>query len=153
MNKRGNPCPTCFPFVGKVLIDDVWSGGRKDGVDPETGKRYPLMSKAIEAGLYHPRCKDSHTTYFPGISTADDTWTKKERRLDRIMPGSRRSSMQSGRQRSMGGWRNTHWMRRIRDGMLPEGKSGRSAMRCAIKRTSNLRFILLNLRLQTFKSR
>lgn len=78
MNKRGNPCPKCLPFVGKVLIDDVWSGGRKDGVDPNTGKRYPLMSKAIEYGLYHPRCKDSHTTYFPGISTADDTWTKEE---------------------------------------------------------------------------
>lgn len=72
MNKRGNPCPLCLPFVGKVLIDDVWSGGsRKDG-------SYPLMSKAISAGLYHPRCKDSHTTYFPGISTADDTWTKEE---------------------------------------------------------------------------
>ena len=78
MNKRGNPCPKCLPFVGKVLIDDVWSGGRKDGVDPNTGKRYPLMSKAIAYGLYHPRCKDSHTTYFPGISTADDTWTKEE---------------------------------------------------------------------------
>ena len=72
VNKRGNPCPKCLPFVGKVLIDDVWSGGsRKDG-------SYPLMSSAIEAGLYHPRCKDSHTTYFPGISTADDTWTKEE---------------------------------------------------------------------------
>lgn len=72
MNKRGNPCPKCLPFVGKVLIDDVWSGGRKsDGP-------YPLMSKAISAGLYHPRCKDGHTTYFPGVSTADDKWTKKE---------------------------------------------------------------------------
>lgn len=78
MAKRGNPCPKCVPFVGKVLIDDVWSGGRKDGVDLETGKKYPLMSYAINCGLYHPRCKDSHTTYFPGISTADDTWTKKE---------------------------------------------------------------------------
>ena len=78
MAKRGNPCPKCLPFVGKVLIDDVWSGGRSDGVDPETGKRYPLMSYAISKGLYHPRCKDSHTTYFPGISTADDTWTKDE---------------------------------------------------------------------------
>lgn len=77
MAKRGNPCPKCLPFVGKVLIDDVWSGGSKDGVDPETGKRYPLMSYAISKGLYHPRCKDSHTTYFPGISTADDTWTKE----------------------------------------------------------------------------
>ena len=72
VNKRGNPCPKCLPFCGKVLIDDVWSGGKKsDGP-------YPLMSKAIAAGLYHPRCKDSHTTYFTGISTADDTWTKKE---------------------------------------------------------------------------
>ena len=78
MAKRGNPCPKCLPFVGTVLIDDVWSGGRSDGVDPETGKRYPLMSYAISKGLYHPRCKDSHTTYFPGISTADDTWTEEE---------------------------------------------------------------------------
>lgn len=47
MNKRGNPCPKCLPFCGKVLIDDVWSGGsRKDGP-------YPLMSTAIAAGLYH----------------------------------------------------------------------------------------------------
>jgi hypothetical protein len=72
VNKRGNPCPKCLPFVGKVLIDDVWSGGKKsDGP-------YPLMSKAIAAGLYHPRCKDSHATYLPGISTADDTWTREE---------------------------------------------------------------------------
>ncbi|WP_283683326.1 phage minor capsid protein [Parablautia sp. Marseille-Q6255] len=78
INKRGNPCPKCLPFCGKVLIDDVWSGGSEDGVDPETGKKYPLMSYAISCGLYHPRCKDSHTTYFPGISTADDTWTREE---------------------------------------------------------------------------
>lgn len=48
VNKRGNPCPKCLPFCGKVLIDDVWSGG-----DARDGK-YPLMSKAIAAGLYHP---------------------------------------------------------------------------------------------------
>lgn len=72
INKRGNPCPKCLPFVGKVMIDDVWSGGNeKDG-------NYPLLSKAIKYGLYHPRCKDSHTTYFQGISTQDDTWTKEE---------------------------------------------------------------------------
>ena len=47
MAKRGNPCPKCLPFVGKVLIDDVWSGGRSDGVDPGTGKRYPLMLSLI----------------------------------------------------------------------------------------------------------
>ncbi|MEY8536434.1 phage minor capsid protein [Blautia pseudococcoides] len=73
MNKRGNPCPKCLPFVGKVLIDDVWSGGSKADGD------YPLMSSAISAGLYHPRCKDGHTTYFPGISTLpDDKFSKQE---------------------------------------------------------------------------
>ncbi len=73
MNKRGNPCPKCLPFCGKILIDDVWSGGKKsDGP-------YPLVSSAIAAGLYHPRCKDSHTTYFEGISTPpDDKYSKKE---------------------------------------------------------------------------
>lgn len=72
INKRGNPCPKCLPWVGKILIDDVWSGGKEgDG-------KYPLMSKAIKAGLYHPRCRDSHTTYFPKLSAADDTWSEKE---------------------------------------------------------------------------
>ena len=91
VNKRGNPCPKCLPFCGKVLIDDVWSGGsRKDG-------KYPLMSTAIAAGLYHPRCKDSHTTYFPGISTADDTWTEKE--LETVGQASKRAAEKQYAQR------------------------------------------------------
>lgn len=73
INKRGdNPCPLCVPFVGKVMIDDVWSGGPKDGKSPVTGVKYPLMSSAVTAGLYHPRCRDSHTTYFEGVSTPPD---------------------------------------------------------------------------------
>lgn len=73
INKRGNACPKCLPFCGKVLIDDVWSGGKaSDGP-------YQLISSAIAAGLYHPRCKDSHTTYFEGVSSApDDTYTNAE---------------------------------------------------------------------------
>lgn len=80
INKRGdNPCPKCLPFVGKVMIDDVWSNGPKDGKSPITGKQYPLISSAIAAGLYHPRCRDSHTTYFEGISTPPDgKFSKKE---------------------------------------------------------------------------
>lgn len=73
MNKRGNPCPKCLPFVGKILIDDVWSGGK-----PEDGP-YMLMSKAVEAGLYHPRCKDSHTTYFDFLNEEDNKVTDKEK--------------------------------------------------------------------------
>lgn len=74
VHKRGNPCPKCLPFVGKVLIDDVWSGGSS-----AEGQKYPLMSTAVSAGLYHPRCKDTHSTYFPGISEEpDDVFTKDE---------------------------------------------------------------------------
>ena len=89
MNKRSCPCPRCAPFVGKVFIDDVWSGGQayingenkqKDenavayggmltGKSPVTGIEYPLLSEAIRQGLYHPRCKDVHSTYFEGITT------------------------------------------------------------------------------------
>lgn len=73
VNKRGNPCPKCLPFCGKILIDDVWSGGSK-----EDGN-YPLMSQAIAKGLYHPRCKDVHSTYFEGISTPPEKgWTQEE---------------------------------------------------------------------------
>lgn len=87
VNKRGNPCPKCLPFVGKVLIDDVWSGGKK------SNGNYPLMSTAIKRGLYHPRCKDGHATYFPGISTADDTWTKEE--LQAIEKANKQEAKQS----------------------------------------------------------
>ena len=72
VNKRTDACPQCLPFCGKVFIDDVWSGG----VAEDAG--YPLISSAIEAGFLHPRCKDSFTTWFPGVSTAEDKWTKEE---------------------------------------------------------------------------
>ena len=105
VNKRGNPCPKCLPFCGKVLIDDVWSGGiaciggkqrnqkPTEGLSPVTGLKYPLMSSAVAAGLYHPRCKDVHTTYFEGISTPpDDKYTKEE--LDEIAEKYRKEQKQ-----------------------------------------------------------
>lgn len=60
--KRLNACPLCLPFVDKVLIDDVWSGGK-----PSDGP-YPLVSAALKAGFFHPNCKDHLSTYIPGIT-------------------------------------------------------------------------------------
>ncbi len=72
VHKRGLPCPRCAKWIGKILIDDVWSGGKaSDGP-------YPLMSQAIAGGLYHPNCKDGHSTYYPGISDKPEKVTKKE---------------------------------------------------------------------------
>ena len=56
-------CPMCQPWQGVVLIDDVYSGGTK-----EDGE-YPLLSQAMEDGLYHPNCRDILATYYPGITT------------------------------------------------------------------------------------
>lgn len=70
--KRGAGCPKCTPFQGRVFIDDVWSGGKSsDGP-------YPLLSTAISAGLYHPNCKDTHTTYFEGVSSKPSPPSKEE---------------------------------------------------------------------------
>lgn len=72
VHKRGLPCSKCAKWIGKILIDDVWSGGKaSDGP-------YPLMSQAIAGGLYHPNCKDGHSTYYPGISDKPEKVTKKE---------------------------------------------------------------------------
>lgn len=71
LKKRGNACPKCLPFCGKVLIDDVWSGGIADG-------KHLTMSWAIEQGLYHPNCLDIHTTYFEGITRPAAEYTKEE---------------------------------------------------------------------------
>ena len=63
---RGGGCPYCIKFQGKVFIDDVWSGGT-EAESNSTG--YPLLSTAVKARLFHPNCKDTVVTYFPGINT------------------------------------------------------------------------------------
>lgn len=72
VNKRTNACPLCVPFVGRIFIDDVYSGS---GVK---GGKYPLLSTAIAAGFLHPRCRDSYTTYFEGVSTPPERLTQAE---------------------------------------------------------------------------
>ena len=84
LNKRGNPCPLCAPFVCRVFIDDVWSGGPKNGISPVTGVKYPLLSEAIKKGLYHPNCRDAHTTYFEGISTPPENSRYTADELDEL---------------------------------------------------------------------
>lgn len=68
INRRHGACGRCADFVGMVFIDDVYAGGKKSYAD---GK-YPLLSDAMKAGLFHPRCKDSSSPYFEGISTPPD---------------------------------------------------------------------------------
>lgn len=72
---RGGGCPYCIKFQGKVFIDDVWSGGT-EAESNSTG--YPLLSTAVKARLFHPNCKDTVVTYFPGINIKPIPPTKEE---------------------------------------------------------------------------
>lgn len=75
VNKRGVACPRCLQYVGKVFYDDVW------GTTPvPSPAKYPRLSEAIAGGLYHPNCKDIHTTYFEGVTTPPKPMTVAEKR-------------------------------------------------------------------------
>lgn len=75
VNKRGVACPRCLQWVGRVFYDDVW------GSAPiPTPEKYPRLSEAIKGGLYHPNCKDVHTTFFEGISTPPEPMTAEEKK-------------------------------------------------------------------------
>lgn len=54
-------CKLCKPFERKVLIDDVYSGGKPDDGD------YMLLSEAMKLGLFHPRCRHGLGTYYPEL--------------------------------------------------------------------------------------
>lgn len=78
LNSRQGGCPDCAKYIGKVFIDDVYSNGKKsDG-------NYPLLSTAIKNGLFHPRCKDSTSTYYPELDDLDAPLSEDEiKELDR----------------------------------------------------------------------
>lgn len=71
--ERDDACDVCLEWVGQVLIDDVYSNGSsKDG-------DYPLLSEAMDAGLFHPNCRDTMTTYFEGINKPPKTPTERDK--------------------------------------------------------------------------
>ena len=66
VNSRQGGCPDCAKYIGKVFIDDVYSNGKKSD------------------GLFHPRCKDSTSTYYPELDDLDAPLSEDEiKELDR----------------------------------------------------------------------
>lgn len=66
VSAHANTCSKCAPWQGKVLVDDVFSRGTAEEAK-ELG--VPLLSEAMKAGLLHPNCRHTLTTYFQGITT------------------------------------------------------------------------------------
>lgn len=52
VSKHGGACDKCTPWEGRVYIDDVWAGGT-EALNKDSSKNYPLLSQAIEGGLFH----------------------------------------------------------------------------------------------------
>lgn len=70
ISKHNGACEKCIPWQGRVYIDDVWAGGKK-----EDGK-YPLLSTAIDGGLWHPRCRHGRSIYYEGINNEPEEVTQ-----------------------------------------------------------------------------
>lgn len=58
----GGCSPKCLPWQGRVYVNDVYAGGKSDGV-------HPLLSSAMDEGLFHPNCRHTCQPWFEGIST------------------------------------------------------------------------------------
>lgn len=67
MSAHDNCSPMCLPYQGTVMIDDVYANGTQD-VDP----KLVLLSEAMRNHAFHPNCRHSLSTFFPGISNLPD---------------------------------------------------------------------------------
>ena len=61
----GIACRRCAPWMGRVLVDDVYCSGTAQEA-AELG--VPLLSEAIRQGFLHPQCNCSPHMFLPGIS-------------------------------------------------------------------------------------
>ena len=79
----GIACRRCAPWMGRVLVDDVYCSGTAQEA-AELG--VPLLSEAIRQGFLHPQCNCSPHMFLPGISkmpeVTDDDRDEAVRRYD-----------------------------------------------------------------------
>ena len=72
VSQYGACSETCLPWQGQVYIDDVFGtwNGEKAGQwgKSRNGLWYPLLSAAVEGGLFHPNCRHTVTDWIEGVS-------------------------------------------------------------------------------------
>lgn len=69
MSAHANCSPWCLPYQGTVMIDDVYTSISPEQAD-QLAKEMKLvrLSEAMKEGAFHPNCRHTLSTYFPGIS-------------------------------------------------------------------------------------
>lgn len=73
----GGSCPLCAPYQGRVFIDDVFNTPSDETLKLYSGK-YPLLSKAVDGGMFHPNCRHSTTAFDPEFLEYGDELIKRE---------------------------------------------------------------------------
>ena len=76
ISQHATACPLCVPWETRILIDDVYSGGTSADGD------YPLLSEAMEAGLYHPNCRHGSGTYYRSWMKSHGNWRQSTGRCN-----------------------------------------------------------------------
>ncbi len=101
VSSYGSCSPLCLPWQGKVYIDDVFGSPSEEEIEQSP---YPLLSEAMDGGLYHPNCRHTQTTFYEGFSevrkeTRDDKEIsenykkeQKQRRYERAIRKEKRLS-------------------------------------------------------------
>ncbi len=78
---------TCLPWQGRAYINDAftdWSGetklenGIKYGKSNYCGKWFPLLSSAIEHGLFHPNCRHGLGLHIEGVTALPEPMDNSE---------------------------------------------------------------------------
>ena len=67
--------PMCIPWQGRVYIDDVYGAGTKA---ESKASGYPLLSVAVNGGMFHPNCKNGLSTYYEGINQEPKAPTQEQ---------------------------------------------------------------------------
>ena len=73
---EGMGCPKCTPWFNKIVVNDVYAGGKAEDYD----FKYPLLSTAISKGYGHPQCAQPPVPYFEGIDDPPEPFTEEEKK-------------------------------------------------------------------------
>lgn len=70
MSAHANCSPMCLPYQGTVMIDDVYTSlTKEDAAKLSKETKYGLLSDAMKNHAFHPNCRHTLATFFPGISS------------------------------------------------------------------------------------
>lgn len=77
MSAHDNCSPMCLPYQGTVMVDDVYTSiSKADATKLSKETKFVLLSEAVKHHAFHPNCRHTLATFFPGITqlpaTVDD---------------------------------------------------------------------------------